>query len=169
MSTETLTNLKNEIIELFENALEGHGQNKKVGTIYANLVASQDPLTQDQLAEKLQTSNSTISRSLTSLEERFRLIKSKRLQGTKKAEYSVSENTFDTFFTIGIFEIFQQYQRISNRVKSIKSKFEVETKEQNKNKENKFYSDLIDELDNSISFYVEKLSDLTTILQERTF
>ncbi|MHA2027912.1 MAG: HTH domain-containing protein [Candidatus Kariarchaeaceae archaeon] len=169
MSKETITDLKDEIIDLFEEALADHGQNKRVGTIYANLVASQKSLTQNELAENLEISNSTVSRGLSSLEDRFGLIKSKRLPGTKKAEYSISEKTFDKLLTIGILELYQQYRKIGSRIKSIKAKYEPSLERKSNQKQSKFYLDMLNSIETSINFHVQKLGKLTNELQEMIY
>lgn len=169
MQDENLSKLKTELIDLFEEALADHGQNKRVGTVYANLIASSKPLTQDQLAEDLDISNSTVSRALKSLENKFGLINSKRLTGTKKAEYMISEKTFEKFFTIGIIELFQLYQKFRSRIDLMQKRFEPNLDRKSQSKVVNYYADILDSLGESINFHTDKLGELTSLLRDRSY
>lgn len=115
---DRLSKLEIEVIETFVSTAQMLGLPKSIGEIYGLLYLSPDPLSRDQIIDKLNISLGSASQGLKQLKA-FRAVKNTYVAGSRK-DFFVAETEFRKF-TAGFFkeEVFPQLESAKERLASL--------------------------------------------------
>ena len=116
---EVLAEMETEVIELFVRASQLIGLPRSVGEIYGILFISQEPMSMDEIIEKLQISLGSASQGLKQLRA-FRAVRAVYVPGQRK-DYYEAETEFRKL-TAGFLkeEVYPHLERAGERLESIK-------------------------------------------------
>ncbi|MFX0092182.1 MAG: GbsR/MarR family transcriptional regulator [Candidatus Hodarchaeota archaeon] len=108
MEKEKLLNIKKEFTNLLEDIAALRGIDRITGRIYATLLLSTDPLTQQDLEEKTGFSRSQISRTLKALEDSI-MVSKKPNPGSRTQLYYGGIRPFLDTFRLQVEETFERF------------------------------------------------------------
>ena len=138
LEVESLEEIEAEVIDIFVRAAQLIGLPKSIGEIYGLLYISPEPLSMDQIMEKLRISLGTASQGLKQLRA-FRAVKPVYMPGRRK-DFFMAETEFRKLMA-GFFkeEVSPHLESTTERLESIRPLLEEISKEQSAHYESRLH------------------------------